>query len=85
MHLSTLFPSFDILVLTAPFLGILALAMLGLDERIATPRQGPGTRRAFCGVDREGRPILSDPDGKPWRHSRISQIEAKLDDAVESS
>jgi hypothetical protein len=85
MQLSTIFPSFDVLVLTVPFLPILALAMLGLDARVAAPRQGPGARRAFCGVDPQGRPILSDPDGKPWGQSRVCQIEAKLDDAVESS
>jgi hypothetical protein len=85
MQLSTLFPSFDVLVLTVPFLAILALAMLGLDARVAAPRQGPGARRAFCGVDPQGRPILSDPDGRPCRHSRVSQIEAKLGDAVESN
>jgi hypothetical protein len=75
-------PSWDTLVLTVPFLALLAMGMLGLDETFAAPKQGPRRRRSFCGLDRKGRPILSDPDGKPWKKDLIGQIEAKLDQAL---
>jgi hypothetical protein len=63
---STLFPSFDILVLTFPFLAIRP-GTLRLDEQ-SRPQTASG--RAYCGViSKDGRffPI----DGKPWRHSRV--------------
>jgi hypothetical protein len=78
-------PGPDTLVLTLPFLAILAMAMLGLDERVATPRRGQPARRGFCGVDGKGRPVLSDPDGKPCRNSGVRQIEAKLDQPIRSN
>jgi hypothetical protein len=82
MHITSCLPSWDTLVLTAPFLAILAMGVLGLDENFFVPKQGPRGRRSFCGVDRKGRAILSDPDGRPWRKDVIGQIEAKLDQAL---
>jgi hypothetical protein len=78
-------PSPDTLLLTLPFFAILGLAMLGLDERVATPRHEKRAHRGFCGVDWKGRPVLSDPDGKPFHSSGVRQIEAKLDGPLQSN
>jgi hypothetical protein len=82
MDITAYMPSWDTLVLTVPFLAILPLGMLGLDERLVSPKHGPRGRCSFCGVDQKGRAILSDPDGKPWRKDVIGQIEAKLNQAL---
>ena len=82
MNIAAYMPSWDTLVLMVPFLAFLAMGMLGLDERFASPKQDRRRRRSFCGIDRKGRHILSDPDGKPLRNDVIGQIEAKLDQAI---
>ena len=71
-------PGGDTFVLAFPFLAVLAMAMFGLDERAATPKQSSRARRSFCGVDGSGRALLSDPDGKPWLKVPIRQIEGQL-------
>ena len=68
----------DTFILAVPVIGILVMAMFGLDERLFTPRRNPGTRRFFCEVSGKGSSFLSDPDGKPWRKGVVRQIEAKL-------
>jgi hypothetical protein len=60
-------PVWDTLVLVSPFVGILGMAMLGLDERLATPKNSSKRRRFFCEVDRKGQSSLSDPDGRLWQ------------------
>jgi hypothetical protein len=82
MDITAYMPSWDTLVLTVPFLAILGLGTLRLDERLVSPKQGPRGHRSFCGVDQNDRAILSDPDGRPWRKDIIGQIEAKLDEAL---
>ena len=62
-----LLPGLDTLLLVVPILAILAVWMFGLDERIAKPGHTPKTRRSFCGLDPNGSPSFSDPDGKQWR------------------
>jgi len=50
------------------------MAMFGLDERFVNSKPLSGPHRSFCGIDGAGNPILSDPDGRPWRkrpHGRI--------------
>jgi hypothetical protein len=68
----------DILLLMIPFLAVMALGMFGLDEKFATSsRHQSRTRRAFCGIDADGRFCLSDPDGKPCgRESSAVQVKA---------
>ena len=55
-------------------IGILALTIFGLDERFATPKRTPGTRRFFCEVDGKGRRFISDPDGRPWQKGRFARL-----------
>jgi hypothetical protein len=50
----------------APFFGLLAFWMFGLDERVAAPRDR-STRRRFCQVDTNGLRRFSDPDGRTVR------------------
>jgi len=51
----------DIVVLANPLVAILAIFMLGLDERLVNPRLARKKRQRFCGTE----PFLfTDPDGK---------------------
>ena len=68
----------DILILVAPFLAMLGMAMVGLDERYANPRPKAGARRFFCEVDDQGRLFLSDPDGRLWLPISRRPIEGKF-------
>jgi len=71
-------PGIDIVILAAPFLAMLGMAMLGLDERFAQAGRNPEGRRFFCEVDDQGRSFLSDPDGRLWFPVSNRQIEGKL-------
>ncbi len=71
-------PTWDTFVLVIPFLGILGMAMFGLDERFASPKTRPAARRSFCEVGEHGRSFLCDPDGKPWQKCSPRQIEVIL-------
>jgi hypothetical protein len=69
----------DTVLLMVPFAVFLIMAMFGMDERVSAARARLGRRRKFCEVGRDGRGLLSDPDGKcgnrtgfppfPSRHS----------------
>jgi len=71
-------PALDIAILAVPFLAILGMAMVGLDERYANPGRRPGARRCFCEVDDRGGSLLSDPDGRLWFTSSSRVIEGEL-------
>jgi hypothetical protein len=77
MHNAVLLPGWDTAILMIPFLVVLGIGMFHLDERLADPKRATKTRRPFCGVDQNGRPFLSDPDGKLWL-GRTRQIEGTL-------
>jgi hypothetical protein len=66
MHEVIFASGWDTALLMVPFVGLMALSVFRLDERIATPRPHKKTRREFCHQDRHGNPFLFDPDGKPW-------------------
>jgi len=55
----------DTFLLMMPFLAMLILGMLGLDERFAAPASQRPRRRRFCQAD--GMVTPTDPDGKPWK------------------
>ena len=76
--------NWDTVVLIVPFLVILAMFLLHLDERFASPKHAPKRRRSFCGVDPNDLPYVSDPDGKPWHPSGRRQIEGRLKPARNS-
>jgi hypothetical protein len=68
----------DTVAFMTPFLAVLAMWLLRLDQRFASPRRSTKPGRTFCGVDSSDGPLFSDPDGQPWKKSRIWQIEATL-------
>jgi hypothetical protein len=53
----------DTAILIAPFFGLLAFWMFGLDERVAAPRER-SARRRFCHTDPNGQSVFCDPDGR---------------------
>jgi hypothetical protein len=69
-------PGWATLMVAVPFVAMLAMAVFGLDQNLARPRQSRA-RRHFCEVGGNGA-FLSDPDGTPWRTSPIRHIEATL-------
>ena len=64
-----LLPTLDTFLFAIPILVLLAMGMLGLDERFARQGGGPQRRRA-CGP--------CDPDGKPWPGMAPWQIEGRI-------
>lgn len=53
------------LVLMLPFGLLLALAVFGVDERLAAPRRR-SLRVRFCEMGTNGQPEMADPDGAAW-------------------
>jgi hypothetical protein len=52
--------------------GVLLVCMIlafvgGLDVRLANGKTSPVRERTPSGLDENGEPILSDPDGRAWR------------------
>jgi hypothetical protein len=78
MHGSGLISGWDTVVLMIPLFAIMAMGMFRVDERLVAPKDPGKPRRAFCGLDRNGQPVLSDPDGRAWRECPAQQIEASL-------
>ena len=76
MHIADFFSTGDTMIFMIPFLGLMALGMFRLDERFSAPKTTRRSGRAFCGVDSNGQPFLSDPDGRPWSHRPAKQIDA---------
>jgi hypothetical protein len=68
----------DTFVLSIPFVAILGMTLFRLDERFASPKGVPMRRRSFCGVDSQGRPFISDPDGQIWQTHPKAQIEGRI-------
>ncbi len=54
----------DMVLLMAPIALLMFLTMFRMDERVASRQTRVGSQRKFCEVGRDGRGILSDPDGK---------------------
>ena len=67
MHFATFLSTWDTLLIMVPLVGMMALGMFGMDERLASPRTHVPRRHKFCGLDEDGQPFLSDPDGRPSR------------------
>jgi hypothetical protein len=56
----------DSFLVAIPFLVFLLIGFFRLDEVFAAPKHRGQARRAPCGIDADGRPILCDPDGRRW-------------------
>jgi hypothetical protein len=66
MHDITLKSAWDTALYSVPLLVTLFLGFFRLDELISTPRQRTVSRPRLTGNDKNGEPLLSDPDGRPW-------------------
>jgi hypothetical protein len=73
MHDTILLSGPDTFLVTIPFLGMLLVSLFRLDEHFAAPRKVGRRRRPPCGLDLDGRPIVCDPDGRPWSTPRLSE------------
>jgi hypothetical protein len=56
----------EIILFAVPFICILLMSFLRLDELIGMPKPGRKLQRTACGLDRDGEPVLCDPDGRTW-------------------
>jgi len=69
MHLEGL----SALLVAVPLIGVLAAAVLRVDEHMFTSeerRKTPDRRRRFAVTEEDGKMILTDPDGRPFPASR---------------
>jgi len=62
----------DTLLVAIPFVAMLLMSYFRLDELIVAPDKAGKPRRAPCGVDMDGEPILCDPDGRPSGNARTT-------------
>jgi hypothetical protein len=72
VHETVLNSGWDTFLFAVPALFMLLAGVFRLDELFVTPRQGARARRPAAGVDENGQPILSDPDGRPF-HLRTNR------------
>jgi hypothetical protein len=70
----------DVLLVAIPTCLMLFISVFRLDHFLATPRSNRMPRRAACGIDKSGEPILCDPDG---RRSRPRQPNRVLNQGIE--
>jgi len=73
VHDAILFSGRDTLLIAIPFLALLLVGFFRLDEYFAAPKKAGRHRRPPCGLDLDGRPIVCDPDGRPWSKPRLSE------------
>ena len=67
MHETVLNSGWDTFLYALPVLLMLFVGVFRLDELFVTPRQGPRRQRPATGTDENGRQVLCDPDGRPFR------------------
>lgn len=73
MHGSNLTSGWDTFLLAAPFIVLLLMGFFRLDELFASRRSEVTKRRTLCGLDEDGEPLVTDPDGRIWRAPRGSK------------
>ncbi len=64
---SMLNSSWQSILLAIPFVLTMLAGIFRLDEVLVTRKQVPQKQRLASGVDRDGRHILCDPDGRPFK------------------
>lgn len=65
MHESMFNSGWETALIAAPFLILLVAGVFRLDELLVTQKATQKRPRAVIGTDRNGEPILCDPDGRP--------------------
>lgn len=68
MHDVILKSGWDILLFAVPSIGTLFFGFFRLDQIVSTPRHSLAFRPKLTGYDKNGKPLISDPDGRPWRY-----------------
>jgi hypothetical protein len=61
-----LHPNWEMVLFAVPFVGILMLSIFRLDEMILAPKKKVKSRRPALILNRDGEPLMSDPDGRTW-------------------
>jgi hypothetical protein len=72
VHDTVLQSGLDVLFYAVPLLLALIIGFFRLDEFISSPDRKDRSRRPVAGYDTNGEPLLSDPDGRPWKHTRAA-------------
>lgn len=52
-------------LVAVPFLVMLVAGVFRLDEVLVTPKTNAKRQRPIVGTDKDGEPMLCDPDGRP--------------------
>lgn len=82
MHVTAFLSNWDTLVLMLPVLALMALGMFGIDERITSPKSSIPQRHKFCGLNPDGEPFFSDPDGRPLTHPADRKYPVTIDGKI---
>jgi len=61
------------LLVAVPLFGLLFASYFRLDEVLAKRKKGPQLRRHGSGIDKNGEPLLCDPDGQAWNPTAESR------------
>jgi len=67
-------PSWDTVLVAAPFVIMLALGIFRLDVILARPKGEAVSADRVWGTDRWGEPLLCDPDGRDWGTEGASAV-----------
>ena len=65
MHETVLNSGWQTALVAIPFVFMLLVGVFRLDELFVAKRQVARVRRPVSGIDENGQPFLSDPDGRP--------------------
>jgi len=66
MHEMNQHPGWDTMLIAIPFFVILFFSVFGADLMRGKKKKKPGASLSpSSGIDKDGNPILSDPDGRP--------------------
>jgi hypothetical protein len=66
VHDVVLSSGWDTALYAVPVILMLVAGVFRLDELVAAPREASRRHRGPTGVDENGEPMLSDPDGRPF-------------------
>jgi hypothetical protein len=67
MHETFLKPGWETFLFAVIFIGLLLMWIFRLDHLLFPSKRGPRPQRPVGVVDRDGEPLMTDPDGRPWR------------------
>ena len=65
MEVPVIRSGWDTAFVAVPLIVALVFGFFHLDEHVASGKSSGQRRRSMCGIDPEGSPVLTDPDGRP--------------------